>query len=501
MGTEIELKLSLPRSALAALRRHPLLLAAPKSGNACTLENTYFDTPELLLKKRGVALRIRRHGRRWLQTVKSAATSSGGLSQRPEWEQPYSGVFDFSAIDHSAVRKLLARHQEDLVPVFSTRFRRETRIYAPDADTRILIMIDTGELLSGDSSEPICEIELELDSGKAVDLLHLAAELARDLPLLPDDVSKAGRGYRLLAGLTATAARAEASAIGSQQTPVEAFRQLAFSCVRQWQANVRGAASSHDPEFIHQLRVSQRRLRSLVRLFAPALPVEFVTDWQQRLRDNANSLGDARDLDVLCDEILAPVAGTTPAEIAALARLTEHLNSARLAKRQETFDAFSPADQGRLLLEYSTALHELPTNNLIGAADLHAFAALQLDGIHARVSKRYKSARSLVLEKLHALRIALKGLRYGMEFFAPLMPAKSVSRYLDSLTRAQDALGFINDLDVARTQFEQRTADDMPLQLASAFVCGWHGPRYRKLCQRAIHELGPLLKEKAPWHD
>ena len=54
MPEEIELKLALPRSALAALRRHPLVAAAEKLGNAVTLDNTYYDTPKLQLKARKV---------------------------------------------------------------------------------------------------------------------------------------------------------------------------------------------------------------------------------------------------------------------------------------------------------------------------------------------------------------------------------------------------------------------------------------------------------------
>ena len=84
MSHEIELKLALPRRALPALRRHPLVAAAEKCGNALTLDNTYFDTPKLQLKARKVAVRTRRQGRQMLQTVKCAAVSSGGLSQRPE---------------------------------------------------------------------------------------------------------------------------------------------------------------------------------------------------------------------------------------------------------------------------------------------------------------------------------------------------------------------------------------------------------------------------------
>src|SRR5690606_23721795 len=120
---------------------------------------------DLDLQRHGIALRTRRHGRRWWQTVKCAAPSTGGLSQRPEWEQPFVATFDFSAIDDTAVAKRLARHRDDLVPLFSTRFRRETRVHQPDADTRILVMIDTGELVCGEAREGICELELELAAG------------------------------------------------------------------------------------------------------------------------------------------------------------------------------------------------------------------------------------------------------------------------------------------------------------------------------------------------
>ena len=58
MSHEIELKLALPRRALPALRRHPLVAAAEKCGNALTLDNTDFDTPKLQRKARKVAVRI-----------------------------------------------------------------------------------------------------------------------------------------------------------------------------------------------------------------------------------------------------------------------------------------------------------------------------------------------------------------------------------------------------------------------------------------------------------
>ncbi|MNX44982.1 hypothetical protein D3C86_754840 [compost metagenome] len=49
----------------------------------------------------------------------------------------------------------------------------------------------------GKQKEEICELELELREGEPAALLELAAELAEKLALMPCDISKAERGYRL----------------------------------------------------------------------------------------------------------------------------------------------------------------------------------------------------------------------------------------------------------------------------------------------------------------
>ena len=46
MGTEVELKLGFPASAMAELKRHPLITGAERAARAVTLTSTYFDTPQ-----------------------------------------------------------------------------------------------------------------------------------------------------------------------------------------------------------------------------------------------------------------------------------------------------------------------------------------------------------------------------------------------------------------------------------------------------------------------
>ena len=71
------------------LPRHPLLKAAAR-GRAITrhLYNVYYDTPEFALRSDKVALRLRRDGAKWTQTLKTAGRVEGGLHLRQEHDTP-----------------------------------------------------------------------------------------------------------------------------------------------------------------------------------------------------------------------------------------------------------------------------------------------------------------------------------------------------------------------------------------------------------------------------
>ena len=501
MAKEIELKLSVPEHALTALRRHPLISASEKIGTTVTLDNTYYDTAELALKSRQIGVRTRRHGRTWLQTVKCAARSQGGLSERPEWESPFSGSFDFGAVDDAATQALLGSVVSDLIPIFTTRFRRETRCHRPSEQVEILIMIDKGEVSAGERSAPICELELELVRGSSLDLLQLAGTLAEKLPVMPSDRSKAARGYALFLGQPLRPVKATASSIDDSMSVIDAFRCLAGDMLGQWQANAEGALSAQDPEFIHQLRVALRRLRSLVRYFAPALPYGFADDWNERFGSLANRFGDARDLDVLHEELVAPVASEELLGTAQMAPLISHLETQRNAAREQALRGLDGTELGREMIAFTLALHTLPANALIEAADLRTFAQLQLARMRKKARRRFTLSESMVPSHLHALRIALKRLRYGIEFFAPLFPKRAVSRYQNRLTRAQSTLGFLQDIDVARARLQRWQDDDANLEAAISFVLGWHAPAYAAGRQRCHGEVRPLLWGECPWNE
>jgi inorganic triphosphatase YgiF len=173
MATEIELKLALPRSAAPHLGRHRLL--APLPAVSHTLQNTYYDTPDFALQRRGVALRLRRRGKTWLLTVKSTEPAVGGLAARSEWEtvaQP--GVWDFGHVDDPKLRQDLEGITPRLTALFTTHFRRRAWTLSYGR-SRVEVALDLGTIASGERSEALAEVELELfaDSAKDVEIFLL----------------------------------------------------------------------------------------------------------------------------------------------------------------------------------------------------------------------------------------------------------------------------------------------------------------------------------------
>ncbi len=203
MQKETEIKLRVSRETLAALREHPLLKKRNKSGwERRELTNQYFDTPERDLAKAKVALRLRRDGDAVIQTLKTRGQSVAGLSERNEYDwQLDKPKLDLKKLDGDCwPEELAGLDKKTLKPIFTTDFVRERAEIAwgrGKAKVVIEAALDLGQVVAGKQKEEICELELELREGEPAALLELAAELAEKLALMPCDISKAERGYRL----------------------------------------------------------------------------------------------------------------------------------------------------------------------------------------------------------------------------------------------------------------------------------------------------------------
>src|SRR5215467_13255008 len=80
---ELEVKLDLAPDSLRALKKIPRLRAQNGTPKRRAEVSVYFDTEDHTLRKKGLMLRVRRVGRRHIQTIKA--------NGRDEWEAEIAG--------------------------------------------------------------------------------------------------------------------------------------------------------------------------------------------------------------------------------------------------------------------------------------------------------------------------------------------------------------------------------------------------------------------------
>jgi triphosphatase len=326
--------------------------------------------------------------------------------------------------------------------------------------------------------------------GKVSDLFDAALALQSELPLHPGSASKAERGYRLANGTALTPVRAADAALEMGMTSIAVFRSTVFSCLAQLQGNERGLRETNAPEYIHQARVAMRRLRSAIRLWRPLLPEEYVSNFDPRWRTLANQLGDTRNWDVFITEILPPIHKAFP-DHADLHRLASQANSHLAACRKAAQAAMTAPTYSQLLLEFTAATVALPESK---KPPITAFAPNSLNKRAKRVAALAVETRDSDPEARHALRVALKRLRYALEFFAPLFPARRMQRYQQSATGLLDLLGRMNDTTVA----EQLAVQALPGH-HSDLVRAWLAGRTDLMLAQLDTLLARFLSHPPPW--
>jgi inorganic triphosphatase YgiF len=453
MPTETELKLQIDPRHIARLRGHPLFKHATHRISR-KLYSVYYDTPDLDLWRAGITLRLRRTASLWMQTIKRGGTVAAGLHQRHEFETGIAApVPDFSAIgDHElAAHFASSQLRTQLKPMIVTEFTRISFMLAPANGVAIEASIDHGIIRSGAATEPICELELEVRTGPAWRAYQIAMQLLEAVPLLVEDRSKAERGVALHLGTRCKPLKAPPSPLAAGMTSNSAFKALVLTCLAHYSANQRGMLEGADPEYLHQMRVALRRLRSVFSTFAPLFPAAVLEPPVAETRRLARILGAARDSDVFVAETLPPVSARYAQHpgMAALTRSAANLRQA--ANRAARRAVVSARGQGLLLalgawVDAETWLEAFDdTGNAEMQRPVSGFAQTVLDAALKRVIKRGRHFANLAPPELHRLRIAAKKLRYATGFFASLYDGKHARDYQDALVRLQDALGSYND--------------------------------------------------------
>jgi inorganic triphosphatase YgiF len=453
---EIELKLTVTPADFGALKVHPTfaeLLSNPVRTE--TLNSIYFDTDRFDLQDRGVTLRVRRKGEKFVQTIKSTP-SSGSTLERAEWEHALENAEpDLDAAANTALAPLLtAQVRAALRPIFETRIHR-SYFHLADNAWQIEIAFDQGEIVAGNHVLPVCEIELELKYGYRAALFELARMIVEVVPVQLALASKSERAYHLIADKPRQFFNAQEIALVTGTTTAQAFQSIACDCLRQLIANI-PVMHARNPESLHQIRIALRRLRTAISLFSEIVRDGQVDRIKAELKWLNSELSPARDLDVLLDEVMKPQIRQHP-DHRGLKSLYCSFARQRLRDYQRAEKAVHSQRYCKLLIEtfawieigeWVTATDEVTRQRRDWP--IEHFAADQLSWRRKKIMKKGKNLDELDPVRYHQLRIQVKKARYATEFFANLFQdkksARRSTRLLGTLKRLQNSLGGVNDV-------------------------------------------------------
>jgi inorganic triphosphatase YgiF len=453
MQVEREIKFSLTP---AAARRVARRVRPAGPWRRRMVFSAYYDTANERLRRAGVALRLRRDGTRRLQTLK-AESATAGLSARAEWEMPAPrGKLDLGAFPREEILAAtgldVARLASRLRPRFETRFSRRSAPLIVDGATRAEISVDRGYVAAGERREPISEVELELKSGDTASLLRYAAALAKPLGLALEFESKAERGYRLVAGEIFPPPRKwRRPRLRELATPAEAFAAVFAAALTQAGANAHGVVHGRDAEYLHQMRVGLRRLRSALLAFRDLVPKKAAKPIAGRLRGLMPSLGAARDWDVFC-EGLVRIGMQAPERAPAMAPLLARARAKRGGARRRARATAASRKLQTFLLRTLRWVNSEPWKARAHDSEgsLGAFAAASLERLHGKALAQAQDIDWRDPGQRHRLRIRMKRLRYACDFFAASFAGAAAQPYIKRLAALQDILGDLNDIAVAR---------------------------------------------------
>lgn len=481
-GREIEVKFRTDIAGLAAAFSSPLL-GCDANVPSRSLRSIYFDTPAADFRKNDMILRIRETGNdKPVLCFKAAAAAADGPFSRTEVEvaspdlKPNFKLFDE---DLSAALGKIAGDQP-LKAMFETVIQRRTTVVNYGRSS-IEVAFDDGHIVSGATRLPLTEVELELKTGDETDLYDLAIKLARDLPLRLDFVSKGEKGFRSSLREKVSAIKAKAIEFAANATLDDAVTAVVASTLAHFVSNWAGFREAQHPESVHQMRVALRRMRSALAMFNRVLPCPEFDVLRAEAKRIASAMGAARESDVFSN-----AAGQGP-----LAHPDRPAGSQQMAKRLEKRRTAAYAAVLFLLEDSATSIFVLKVQdflarrawrNALSGAELPRltqpaceFASEMLSKLRARALKRGTGFASLNDEARHELRIALKNLRYGAEFFGPLFERERTKKsWTASISTLQDLLGVHNDGVSARAFMKDISATTSPdEQRATGFAMGW----------------------------
>ena len=211
-------------------------------------------------------------------------------------------------------------------------------------------------------------------------------------------------------------------------------------------ANEPGVRDALDTEFLHDYRVAVRRTRSLLKQIRQVFPAAAVEHFSNEFAWLGRLTGPARDLDVLLFSIRTNQQELQPDDVEGLAAFLSEAGQREHRRLIETLDS----DRYRQLLAGWETFLLQPVNLDQDVSNAGRFLVDVVSPRAWRLSRRIARGLGAVddhtpAERLHALRIDAKKLRYLVDVTPSFYDAADLERVLGALKKLQRVLGDFND--------------------------------------------------------
>lgn len=244
-----------------------------------------------------------------------------------------------------------------------------------------------------------------------------------------------------------------------------AMKRVLAGLWEMMRVNEDGLRRDLDPEFLHDFRVAVRRTRSCLGQVPGAFDATARRHFAGEFAWLGRLTGPLRDLDVHLLDLRGHEADLPAPARGDLAPLADHLARRRQGALDRQAAALDSVRYRRLKREWSRFVETDARETAADAArPVGQVAAERIARAWARVRKRGRAlSAETPAQTVHELRIACKKLRYLLEFFRSLFPARRVNAFVRALKQLQDELGDFNDLQV-----QQRALQDAAGELLAA---------------------------------
>ncbi|WP_250514552.1 CHAD domain-containing protein [Caballeronia sp. INDeC2] len=404
--------------------------------------STRFATREIPLKAPGWRLSVETlEGAQTLCAVRIEGAPLPGFMRyrtfaRPAGEDLAASLIEFAEAD-DALREPLAKASQHAEPDTDATPEREVeriewRIDAGGAD--ILATLETSA-----QTLPTLRLAAPAVNGALDAVFSVAGEVIDAAPfcIAPDDAHASETGPVHAAKLD----------LPHNATRREAFVAIASSVAGQWFGNAAASRTGLGDEHVHQLRVAQRRLKTLLKLFR-----DYVDDaWNTRIAPDLKWFGDllgaARDWDVFTDKTL-PAYAEADDSAERWQTLIAAADVKRRVARDKVRDALASKRYARLTLAFVEWLARVASQEDASPMRFVAYAEKRIRKDYRRIA-RVADLTSLEAHERHRVRIHAKRLRYALEFFRSVTSRRTRKDTAKLLGELQTVLGEANDAAVA----------------------------------------------------